>query len=71
MELPSEVLIHCPVLGLKGAQGVLLRISEHGYYEANVSFGDRLHRVLLPVEGTAIIQREPEEPVLIVEEVER
>ena len=61
MELPAEVLIHNETVGMKGSRGRLLTISPQGYYEANVSFGDRLHRVLLPIESTVIIQQEAEE----------
>ena len=61
MELPAEVLIHNEVLGLKGSRGDLLRISPEGYYEVNLAFGERIHRVLLPIESTVVIQREAEE----------
>jgi hypothetical protein len=61
MELPSEVLIHNETVGLKGSRGTLLQVSPLGYYEANVQFGDRLHRVLLPIARTALIQQRPEE----------
>lgn len=61
MELPMEVLIHNAVLGMKGSPGTLLQVSVHGYYEANVKFGDRLHRVLLPIAETSLIAAEPEE----------
>lgn len=63
MELPAEVLIHSPALGMKGSPGTLLQVSPHGYYEANVRFGDRVHRVLLPIADTALIAAEPEEAV--------
>lgn len=63
MELPAEVLIHNSVLGMKGSPGTLLQVSPHGFYEANVRFGDRVHRVLLPIESTALIAAEPEEAV--------
>ena len=45
MELPAEVLIHNPALGMKGSPGTLLPVSPDGYYEANVRFGDRVHLV--------------------------
>jgi hypothetical protein len=63
MELPAEVLIHNPALGMKGSPGTLLRVSPDGYYEANVRFGDRVHRVLLPIADTALIAAAPEETV--------
>jgi hypothetical protein len=36
VELPSEVLIHNELLGLKGTRGTLLQIAANGYYEINV-----------------------------------
>ncbi len=63
MELPAEVLIHDSVLGMKGSPGTLLQVSPHGFYEANVRFGERVHRVLLPIAGTALIAAAPEETV--------
>ena len=63
MELPAEVLIHNETVGMKGSKGTLLTISPHGYYEANVRFGERLHRVLLPIPATVVIAQAPEEAV--------
>lgn len=64
MELPAEIMIHNELMGMKGNKGTLLAISPHGYYEVNVEFGsERLHRVLLPIEQTVLIQQMPEETV--------
>jgi hypothetical protein len=60
MEIPADVLIHNELLGIKGSRGRLLRVSEHGYYEVNLTFGERQHRVMLPVAATVIINAEPE-----------
>ena len=60
MEMPTEVMIHNEVLGLKGSKGTLFRISEEGYYEVNLKFGANEHRVLLPVSTTVLISQEPE-----------
>jgi hypothetical protein len=60
MELPTEVLLHNEILGIKGGKGTLLQINPEGYYEVNCQFGDRLHRTLFPINGTVVIQREPE-----------
>ena len=62
MELPIAVLIHNEVLGIKGSRGELLSISPHGYYEINLEFGEKIHRVLLPIDDTVVIRREPEVP---------
>lgn len=61
MELPTGILIHNALLGVKGSQGTLLAISPHGYYEINMKFGENLHRVLLPIESTVLISRDAEE----------
>ena len=71
MELPTEILIHNSQLGMKGAPGKLIAISEHGYYEVNCAFGDKVHRVLLPIEATALIARQAEEPPEAGLEIER
>ncbi len=60
MDLPNEILIHNEILGLKGGKGTLVAISPHGYYEVNLRFGSKTHRVLLPIAVTVIISREPE-----------
>lgn len=71
MELPAEVLIHSALLGLKGARGTLLNTSDDGYYEVNCAFGEKVHRVLLPVAETVLIAREPEEGEVEGLEIER
>ncbi len=71
MELPAEVLIHNEQLGMKGTRGKLIAVSADGYYELNCSFGEKVHRVLLPIRSTALISREPEEPPVAGLEIER
>jgi hypothetical protein len=71
MELPVAVLIHNELAGLKGVEGALHQISDHGYYVLQYSFGDNVHRVLLPIQETALIFKEPEEAVEKPIEVER
>ncbi len=63
MEIPTDVLIHNELLGMKGARGVLIRSSPEGYYEVNVRFGDHTHRVLLPTVASVLIAAEPEPTV--------
>jgi hypothetical protein len=60
MDVPTEVLIHNETIGMKGSKGTLLTISPHGYYEVNVKFGERLHRVLLPIGRTVLIAQDAE-----------
>jgi hypothetical protein len=71
MELPSEVLIHNEILGVKGGKGTLIQISPEGFYEINCFFGERSHRTLFPIQGTVLIAREPEEVLRPDLEVER
>jgi hypothetical protein len=72
MELPTEVLVHNQVLGLKGGRAVLVRIAPEGFYEVNLTFGERKHRTLLPIHATVLIQQEPEPPEISSEfEIER
>ncbi|MDX1630732.1 MAG: hypothetical protein R3234_02635 [Thermoanaerobaculia bacterium] len=71
MEIPTEVLIHNELLGIKGGRGRLLDVSPHGYYEVNLKFGDKIHRILLPIARTVLIQAEPEETAGPSLEVER
>lgn len=72
MEMPAEVMVHNEQLGMKGTRAVLLQVHPDGYYELNVRFGERVHRVMLPIGATAVIAKEPE-PVAGpgAEEIER
>ena len=71
MELPAEVLIHNELLGIKGGKGTLLQVTTDGYYEVNCTFGERVHRTLFPIQGTVLIQRQPEEATRVDLEIER
>ena len=71
MELPTAILIHNALLGVKGARGTLLAISPQGYYEVNMKFGERMHRVLLPIETTVLISQDAEETGEAALEIER
>lgn len=71
MELPTDVLIHNELLGMKGARARLLQVGREGYYELNCQFGERVHRVLLPVGATVVIQTQPEATFSGELEVER
>ena len=70
MELPADVLIHNETVGMKGTRGTLLKIHD-GFYELDCRFGDRLHRVLLPVGSTGLISRDPVPEFELKEEIER
>ena len=61
MEPPVEVLIHNELMGVKGREGTLLAVHPSGYYEVTMLFGDRPHRILLPIAATVLITKDPEE----------
>jgi hypothetical protein len=71
MEPPLEVLIHNELVGFKGREGVLLAISESGFFELTTSFGEVPHRLLLPIQSTVLIAKDPEEDFDISIEIER
>ena len=71
MELPTEVMVHNELVGFKGNKGVLLRIASEGFYELNVAFGERIHRVMLPIGSTVLIGAEAETAVPADFEIER
>lgn len=71
MELPAEVLIHNEQLNMKGTQGTLLTVSSDGYFEVDCKFGEKVHRVLLPIGRTALIHKDPEPPQEESLEIER
>jgi hypothetical protein len=70
MDVPSVVLIHNSVMGLKGEEGTLLQIGD-GYYEVNCRFGGSIHRVLLPFSSTVLIAKDREERFASDVEIER
>lgn len=59
MDLPVEVQLHNELLGIKGGKGTLVAISPHGYYEVHCVFGQNLHKVMLPIQNTVIVFRQP------------
>jgi hypothetical protein len=71
MELPAEVMIHSALLGAKGSLGILLQVNTDGYYEVNLTVGERVHRTLFPIQGTVLISRQPEETTRQTLEIER
>lgn len=71
MDLPAPVQISNDILGLKGHKGVLVAISQHGYYELRLEFAGRQHRVLLPIAQSAVVFRQPEPEFAAEGEIER
>ena len=60
MDLPADVQLHNELVSLKGGKGTLVAVSPHGFYEVKLRFGENVHRVLLPIQNTVVIFREPE-----------
>ena len=60
MDLPADVQLHNELASLKGNAATLVAVSPHGFYEVKLKFGDNIHRVLLPIQETVVIFREPE-----------
>jgi len=71
MEIPMDVLVHNETLGVKGSRGRLLQVGREGYYEVNLYFGERIHRVLFPVAETVLIAADAEDAAVGGLEVER
>lgn len=59
MDIPMKVWVTCPLAELKQIPGTLIAVSPHGYYELNVTFGANTHSVLLPIDGTTLMAKEP------------
>lgn len=55
MELPAKVMINSDLPELKGMQGILIAISELGYYEVQMQVRDKKHTYLLPIEKTILM----------------
>ena len=59
MDIPMKVWVTCPLAELKQIPGTLIAVSPHGFYELNVTFGANTHAVLLPIDGTTLMAKEP------------
>ena len=70
MDLPADCLIHNSQLGFKATPGSLLQISESGFFVVSCKFGDKPHRVLLPIQETVLILEQPEDIVVEAVEIE-
>ncbi|MCG8460237.1 MAG: hypothetical protein MI919_28475 [Holophagales bacterium] len=71
MDLPADVQVSNEQLGIKGGKGVLVQVSPLGYYEMRLTFNNRQHKVLLPIQETSIIFRQPEPEFAPDMEIER
>lgn len=71
MDLPANVLVTNEHLGVKNGKGTLVAVSEHGYYELRLMFSQKQHKVLVPIQDTSLIFREPEPEFASDIEIER
>jgi len=55
MELPAKVMINSNLPELKGMQGILISISERGYYEVQMQVREKKHTYLLPINETILM----------------
>jgi hypothetical protein len=58
VELPTRVVVFCPILELKNKPARLLAISPHGYYEVRIEVGASNHTALLPIAATGLVFQE-------------
>ena len=71
MEIPAKVSVFNRTLEVKGKAGMLVSISEHGYYEIILEVQQRNHTVLFPVADTVVIFNEPVPSIAADFEIER
>lgn len=70
MEIPSKVMIHNQILGVKGQVGTLISVSEAGFYEIHMQLGGATHKILFPVAETILIFADANQELVQIE-VER
>lgn len=55
----EKVFIYNDLLGLKGVPGILHEVNPKGYFVTVIRIKEKRHRVLLPIQSTAIIYSDP------------
>jgi hypothetical protein len=55
MELPANVIVNSNLPDLKGMEGELIAVSEHGYYEIIMKIREKRHTYLLPIAQTVLV----------------
>ena len=55
MEIPSKVSVFNRTLEVKGKAGMLVAISDEGYFEIILEVQSRNHTVLFPIAETVVI----------------
>jgi hypothetical protein len=71
MDLPARVIIFSPGMEIKNKPGVLIAISDRGYFELTMELSGKRHTVLAPIAGTGLVFNEPEEEFGEIAEIER
>ena len=71
MEIPAKVSVFNRTLEVKGKPGMLVAVSDEGYYEIVMEVQSRNHTVLFPVAETVVIFNEPQPNISPDFEVER
>lgn len=59
MDIDTPIRVYNEALGVKGAKGKLIRVSEDGYYEVSLEVKERNYQAMLPISGTVILAAEP------------
>ena len=71
MEIPSKVSVFNRTLEVKGKAGMLIAVSESGFYEIILEVQQRNHTVLFPISETIVIFNEAVPTTAADFEVER
>lgn len=71
IEREAAIKIYNETLGAKGTPGKLVRVAPEGFYEVGIVSGGKLYTALLPVASTVILAAEGEEPVQVLDAIER
>ena len=71
MEIPSKVSVFNRTLEVKGKLGMLISVSEEGYYEIVLEVQQRNHTVLFPIAETVVVFNEAVPTIAADFEIER
>lgn len=71
MEIPAKVSVFNRTLEVKGKPGMLIAVSEEGYYEVVLEVQQRNHTVLFPIAETVVIFNEAVPTISADFEIER
>jgi hypothetical protein len=71
MEIPAKVSVFNRTLEVKGKLGMLISVSEEGYYEIVLEVQQRNHTVLFPIAETVVIFNEAVPNISADFEIER